>query len=94
MNEILITLLFHRVRVQMRDLTMNGGDLSMRRGPGRPRTKPIGPLNQGLRGRRPGRPPLSKKAETISVNLSTSPLDSSPHLFGIYNSQQDLDMSS
>lgn len=33
-----------------------------RRGPGRPRTKPIGPLNQALvRGRRPGRPPLSSR---------------------------------
>ncbi|XP_021956408.1 chromatin-remodeling ATPase INO80 isoform X2 [Folsomia candida] len=79
-----------RVRVQMRDISL-GGDMSMRRGPGRPRLKPIGPLNQGIRGRRPGRPPLSKKAETISANLS--PLASTPRVFGIYNSQ-DLNMSS
>ncbi|CAL8107029.1 unnamed protein product [Orchesella dallaii] len=75
-----------RIRIQIRDF----GDSQARRGPGRPRLKPVGPANQGVRGRRPGRPPLSKKAETISSGLT--PLSSSQRVFGFYSSP-DLELS-
>ncbi|ODN06110.1 putative DNA helicase Ino80 [Orchesella cincta] len=75
-----------RMRFQMRDF----GDSQARRGPGRPRLKPVGPANQAVRGRPPGRPPLSKKAETISSGLT--PFSSSQRVFGFYSSP-DLELS-
>lgn len=57
---------------------------------GRPRLKVVGPTNQGSRGRKPGRPPLTKKAETISSGLAS--LSSGPNTFGFYSSS-DLELS-
>jgi len=73
-----------RVRTVNREID---GDSPFRRGPGRPRIKPIGPANQGIRGRGPGRPPLSRKPETLTSSL---PLTTSQKVFGFYSSL-DLD---
>ena len=68
-------------------------------GPIRPRLRPIGPANQGIRERRPGRLPLIRKAEptasssatVLSHTMSLTLLTASQKVFGFYSSL-DIDI--